>query len=61
MDARREKTLSLLLKAPKKAVVNDIFVYVYDNRSGRGREEDAQVVAEKLGVSEAEGEAVGDF
>ena len=41
--------------------MNDIFVYVYDNRSGRGREEDAQVVAEKLGVSEAEGEAVGDF
>jgi len=58
MSAKREKSLALLLKAPEKAVVNELFVYSFENRNSNDVETHGEEVARQLKVSEPEGEAV---
>ena len=57
--AGRERSLNLLLKAPKKAIVNELFVYAHENRYATSTAQHGQVMASKLEVSDDEGEAVG--
>lgn len=58
MAKAREKSLVLLLKAPKKQIVNELFVYAYENRKSK-TDDHGKEVAKHIEMSEAEGQAVG--
>ena len=56
--AARERGLTLLLKAPKKALVNELFMYTHENRYATSIAQHGQVLASKLEISDDEGETV---
>jgi hypothetical protein len=56
--AGREKGLLLLLKAPSKATVNQLFVYTFEHRYEPTNEENFLYVAKELKVTPVEGQAV---
>lgn len=53
----REKGLLLLLKVKNQQLVNELFVYAYDNRKSNS-DEHGEEVANRAGISEEEGQAV---
>lgn len=51
------KGLAYLLKAKKKAIVNELFVYTFENRNSSA-DNHVEHISEQLGINEEESEQV---